>query len=328
MKNVNQLEKQRKEVLSNMKPDEIRKIYENLSNEYVSYLWSYKNNFERNEEGIQDIIKKFMDLEIDLKHRYRTDFLVSNTMMFSLLEDHDENTIEIMNLKNIILFLELNTFYSLLKTNLCSLKYNLYQLYVRYRFRYGLISFYKIEEYIKDKFKLDIDKEEDLKLIMELDEGIHELSIGFYDEIFSRKLREYNFIIKILVDTIDMLINQMNPYLEHTPNITEDTIEGLVPMLKNYKELQEEIKERIREYEELKLNPFIEVIESTVESEVKRENEFNEKYNEEIHDPKNSFPMVDYDERLKAAIETAPKYDFEEFELIVPEEEGVETDEV
>lgn len=313
LKNVNQLEKQRKEVLSNMKEEEIRKIYENLSNEYVSYLWSYKNNFEMNEEGIHDITKKFMALEMDLKHKYKTDLLVSNTMMFSLLEDHDENTIEIMNLKNIILYLELNTFHSMLESELCLLKFFLSELYVSWKFRYGLGSFYKIEEYIRKKF--DLDKEEDLKFIMEIDEDIHEISIELYDEIFNRTKRKHNFRIELTVKTIDTFIEQINPYLEHSPIITENTIEELVPMLKNYKELQEETKETIRAYEELKINPFIEVIESTVESEVKRENEFNEKYNE-INDSENSFPLLDYDEELAKSIANAPKYDFEEFELV------------
>ncbi|MBP5407679.1 MAG: hypothetical protein J6Y42_00900 [Bacilli bacterium] len=279
-----------------MKEEEIRKIYENLSDEYVSYLWSYKNNFETNEEGIHDITKKFMDLEMDLKHKYRTDLLVSNTMMYSLLEDHDENTIVIMDLKNIILFLKLNTLYSLLKTNLFSLRYNLFKLYSNYHFRYRLGSYYKIEEYIQKKFNLDIDKEEDLNLIREIEEDVHELSIGFCDESFNRTKENHNFIIKVLVETIDTLIGYMNPYLEDTPNINENSIERLVPMLKNYKELQEETKEKIREYEELKLNPFKEIKETF----------------------KDIFPLIESD----------PEYDFEEFELIVPKEEGVESDEL
>jgi len=291
MKNVNQLEKQRKEVLSNMKEEEINKIYENLSNEYVSYLWNFKNNFKDNEEGIHDITKKFMDLEIDLKDKYRTDLLVSNSMMFSLLEDHDENTIEIMNLRNRIVYLKLNTLYSLLESDLSFLKICLYELFVSWEFRYRLSSFYKIEEYIKNKFNLDIGKEEDLNLIMEIEEDVHELSIEFYNERFDRTEKKLNFIIERLVNRIDKFIEHINPYFEDVPKVSEDTIKELVPMLRDYENLQEEIKETIREYEKLKVNPFEEIIESTNE--------------------------------LNIPIETVPEYDFEEFELKVPDEEGV-----
>ena len=105
--------------------------------------------------------------------------------------------------------------------------------------------------------------------------------------------------------------------MENSYEVYEDTIEELVPVLKSFILIQDEVKAAIREYEELKLNPFKEAIEFNVKFNVEHTNEEHERLNKEHGF---NYPMLDYDEELAKAIANAPKYDFNKFELIEPEE--------
>ena len=325
MKNVNQLEKERKEVLRNMNVKEIRKLYENLSDEMVSYFWSYKNNFLGNPEGIERIKSRFLELDSDLKDKYKTDVLYFSSMVKSLANEFDETNTEV--LKNHYSILELGLY-----SNYISFLYNFHMLndilhhyYIDYEFRYT-DSFYNIEEYIHERFNLDIDKEEDLIAIIEIEEDLRNFNIEFNDKKFNHYRMILNSFIKSLVKNLEHISKHIKRYLELEERIDENTIEELVPVLQEFNHLQQLAKEKLDEYEELKLNPFKKAIEVSVNVKME-DNDYRINYNESLkeEDKKYSLPLYDYDEELAKAIANAPKYDFNNFELILPE--GVDPDE-
>ena len=317
MKNVNQLERQRKEVLLGMKEEEIVKLFENLSEELVSYHWNYKNNFSGNPEGIEKIKNRFLELDKDLKDKYRTDVLYSSSMIKTLAKEFNETNTEVLRLEymnDLLKFLScINPFQYIFHV----LKMVLMGLYIKHEHKYYFDCNYKIVSYIEEKFKLDYNKEEDLKLMIEIDEKASKFNNEYHEEAFKRDVRDYNSLIQVLIGIIESYIKKLNPFLENSYEVYEDTIEELVPVLKSFILIQDEVKEAIREYEELKINPFKEAIEFNVKFNVEHTNEEHERLNKEHGF---NYPMLDYDEELAKAIANAPKYDFNKFELIEPEE--------
>lgn len=342
MKNINQLEKQRLEVLNNMSTDEIIKLYENLSEELVSYYWSYKNNFKGNPEGIKRINKRFSELDKELKHKYRTDYLFSKSLALSLMKEFDSVNEEFYNYdvktyygNYLLIFDKYSNLFNLL---LWLLGLTLDEFYTKYKFKYDFGYSYRLEEYIIEKFNLDFDKEEDLKLIMELEDKASEIDREENEKRFKKIERDFNFLIEHFVNLIEEIIAIVKDYgfLDFDIEITEDTIEEVVPILESFKKLQEEYKTSLDKYEHLKINPFKIAIEVFVKIEVKRDKEeyerIKERFEKGLIEPDEDeedyetmgieafdFLLKDYDERLSEALDKAPKYDFNKFELIEPE---------
>ena len=325
MKNVNQLERQRKEVLLGMKEEEIKKLFENLSEELVSYHWSYKNNFSGNPEGIEKIKNRFLELDSDLKGRYKTDVLYFSSMYKTLAKEFDETNTEILRLQIKNDLLEFLQYANLFEHELFILKMVLDNFYIRYEFKYAFGNSYKLVDYIEEKFNLDINKEEDLEVIIDLSDKSSEIDKEYNEEKFRRVSRDHNFLIETLVESLEESLKKMNLFLEMDYEI-ENTIEELVPIVKSFIELQGIAKSLIDKYEDVKINPFKESIEVSVNVKMK-DNDRRIKYNESLkeEDKIYSLPLYDYDEELAKAIANAPKYDFEEFRLIENgKEEGVE----
>ena len=308
MKNVNQLEKERREVLRNMKEEEIKKLYENLSEEYISYHWSFKNNFTGNLEEIDKINKRFLELDSDLKGRYKTDVLYFSSMTKSLRKEVDEVNTEVLRLQIKNDSFEFINWINLFEHELFLLRILLDEYYVKYHFKYSFGNSYKLIDYIEDKFSLDMNKEEDLDIISYFNEKSEEIDKEHNEKRFKRTERDFNFYIKTLVEFIEKCLNQINPFLKMDYEITENTIEELVPIIKSFIEIQGIAKTLIENYEELIANPFKESIEGVVKIQVESFNKLDEGLEYSL--------KLDYDEELAIAMANAPKYDFEKFELI------------
>lgn len=322
MKNVNQLEKERREVLRNMKEEEIIKLYENLSEELVSYYWSYKNNFSGNPEGINRLKNRLKELDSDLKDIYKTDVLFSSSMIKTLAKEFDETNTEVLRLIYKNELLEFISYLNVFEYTVYLLNMVLLRIYLKHEHKYYFDSNYKLVSYVEEKFNLDYNKEEDLAIISDINEKAYEINKEYHEESFERDIRPYNSFIQILIEMIELIIKEINEYLERDFEVYEDTIEELVPVLEGLIRIQDKAKEELKEYEELKLNPFKEAIKFNVNFNVEHTNKRNKELNKEHGF---NFKMLDYDEELAKAIANAPKYDFEKFELIEPE--GVESDE-
>lgn len=349
MKNINQLERKRKEILNDMNEEEIIKVYENLSDEYVSYIGSYKNgfNYTNTMEETERIIKRFEGLDSDLKGIYKTDVLYFSSLAKSFFKGFVDANEKIHSLYVeyclIIQVLNLSHYMGMFRYLFKYLNFHLMDLYHFYEFRYAFNSNYKLVDYITEKFNLDFNKDEDLKIMYGIDEEAFKVDKEFHKESFERLEKVFDSNIERLVKDIDKIISELNinNYLYEKTIIPEGLDEEVVQHIENIIKTKEEAKQLIEEYEELKDNPFKEAIELSVKFDVENSNriyelnkesfekgEFKEEPDEVEGDPVTiedfNFLIKDYDEELAKALNNAPKYDFTKFKIIVPEEEKSE----
>lgn len=319
MKNVNQLEKERREVLRNMKEEEIIKVYENLTEEYISNFCSFKNNFKTNDERIKVLNNRFIEMDSILKDKYRTDILLSEGLIKALSNELDESTVEIYSMIGYELLLMFNFTYNSFYKDLGLLEFVLNDLYFKYKYKYSFNSNYDLVYYVQDKFNLDIEKEEDLKIIIELGEKASEIQKLNNESNFERIKRNFNSNIKTLVNFIEMDLKEVELYLK--ADLNEENFIGLNSTFEEIMEIKVKLQGLLDSYEDLKVNPFKKAIEIEVENTVE-ENEYRKKYNDSLKEDEREFSLklFNYDEELAKAIANAPKYDFNKFELIEPEE--------
>ena len=154
------------------------------------------------------------------------------------------------------------------------------------------------------------------KSLIEEETGIPESELDNLEEYIYNKgnasfhgakaISNFNFIIEGKVESIELLIER----IKTIPEITyeEETNDSeVIKEIDNFNFLRKKAFELISKFEALKENPFKEYAEFSV----KRDIEDFSFYTED------NFP-----ELLKRELERLPKYDFENFELIIPTETG------
>lgn len=117
-----------------------------------------------------------------------------------------------------------------------------------------------------------------------------------------------NLFIKSQVKEIEANIKLFEKLFSEIEADLEGVPEVVVNEIAKYNELYSKTSFFTEEYEELKVNPFKQAIIIDVEANI----ETNPKYTEE-----------DYSRLLESKTASAPSYNFETFELIIPTEEGV-----
>lgn len=316
MKNINQLERDKKEVLLNMNKDEIMAYFDNISKKQIATYPKitkegitefnyneYKKLDEILDESIRIIGSKYNNIK----------FFPIHSKYIELNELYDENLI-----MGNVLFLERILFivYHFVKSiqkDLYLLEEHLTLSYFRY--------FFKFHD-IKEVLKIADVPEEQIK-------AIQDLFIKENPELFNTPIEDtFNIFIESIVEDLEENIELLKKY----DNYEEDSLEALRNLTsKGYPEVIIEVHESIYNliaygndlielYEELKANPFSEGNEIIIEEYV------NVVFDENISDL-DSFEESLTDEKdirifncLKEGFSSdVPKYDFKEFRIILPE---------
>ena len=127
------------------------------------------------------------------------------------------------------------------------------------------------------------------------------------DSVYVEPINTY---IRVSFKELESNINFFkNHFSEMAADNPEDVTEDVVNEINDYNGLYSICSSYVEDFEDLIVNPFKKAIEIDVEVNI----EHSSRYTEE-----------DYDKLLEEKIAVAPKYNFETFELIVPE--GVNTD--
>ena len=312
MKNINQLENEKKEVLLNMNHEEIIAYFDNIVKK------QYENYPKLTEEGFSNFnFREYLRLEeiIDesskiLNSKYNhVEILAYLSKLIELTDLYDENLKSGKELLFKIFLIDILNNVKAIESGLEFLQEHLTLYYLRY--------FFKIHDVIE------------LLEIANVPEGVkeevHVLLKEKNPELFETPIEDtFNIFIESIVKKLDEDINKFKRYSK-----TELDVERFED---SFKEIVENISYLIgygnfllEVYDDLKLNPFIQGNKIIIEEYVSLVFEENisdlDSFEESLTDEEDIRIFNCLKEGFSSDV---PKYDFKEFKLIIPE--GVESE--
>ena len=312
MKNINQLENEKKEVLLNMNHEEIIAYFDNIVKK------QYENYPKLTEEGFSNFnFREYLRLEeiIDesskiLNSKYNhVEILAYLSKLIELTDLYDENLKSGKELLFKIFLIDILNNVKAIESGLEFLQEHLTLYYLRY--------FFKIHDVIE------------LLEIANVPEGVkeevHVLLKEKNPELFETPIEDtFNIFIESIVKKLDEDINKFKRYSK-----TELDVERFED---SFKEIVENISYLIgygnfllEVYDDLKLNPFIQGNKIIIEEYVSLVFEENisdlDSFEESLTDEEDIKVFNCLKEGFSSDV---PKYDFKEFKLIIPE--GVESE--
>lgn len=312
MKNINQLENEKKEVLLNMNHEEIIAYFDNIVKK------QYENYPKLTEEGFSNFnFREYLRLEeiIDesskiLNSKYNhVEILAYLSKLIELTDLYDENLKSGKELLFKIFLIDILNNVKAIESGLEFLQEHLTLYYLRY--------FFKIHDVIE------------LLEIANVPEGVkeevHVLLKEKNPELFETPIEDtFNIFIESIVKKLDEDINKFKRYSK-----TELDVERFED---SFKEIVENISYLIgygnfllEVYDDLKLNPFIQGNKIVIEEYVSLVFEENisdlDSFEESLTDEEDIRIFNCLKEGFSSDV---PKYDFKEFKLIIPE--GVESE--
>ena len=312
MKNINQLENEKKEVLLNMNHEEIIAYFDNIVKK------QYENYPKLTEEGFSNFnFREYLRLEeiIDesskiLSSKYNhVEILAYLSKLIELTDLYDENLKSGKELLFKIFLIDILNNVKAIESGLEFLQEHLTLYYLRY--------FFKIHDVIE------------LLEIANVPEGVkeevHVLLKEKNPELFETPIEDtFNIFIESIVKKLDEDINKFKRYSK-----TELDVERFED---SFKEIVENISYLIgygnfllEVYDDLKLNPFIQGNKIVIEEYVSLVFEENisdlDSFEESLTDEEDIKVFNCLKEGFSSDV---PKYDFKEFKLIIPE--GVESE--
>lgn len=319
MKNVNQLEREKKEVLLNMTKEELIAYFDNLTKrQYENYPKLTKEGYEYNNLSdffrIEEIVKDSTKI---LKEKYpKIEGLPYISKFLELSKLYDEN----LESGKVLLFkmflMDILNSVRTIESNLYYLREHLTLYYLRY--------FNKRNDFI-----------ELLKIANVPEETIETVPDSLFNKSNNPKLYEtpieetYNIFIESIVKKLEESIDKFKKY-----NAVEVDNDKLLakPDEDPVKEIVESIDYLIIYgnilldlYEDLKLNPFSEgnkiIIEEYLSLVFEEDIDELDSFKESLTDEKDIKVFNCLKEGFSSNV---PKYDFKEFKLIIPE--GVESE--
>lgn len=312
MKNINQLENEKKEVLLNMNHEEIIAYFDNIVKK------QYENYPKLTEEGFSNFnFREYLRLEeiIDesskiLNSKYNhIEILAYLSKLIELTDLYDENLKSGKELLFKIFLIDILNNVKAIESGLEFLQEHLTLYYLRY--------FFKIHDVIE------------LLEIANVPEGVkeevHVLLKEKNPKFFETPIEDtFNIFIESIVKKLDEDINKFKRYSK-----TELDVERFED---SFKEIVENISYLIgygnfllEVYDDLKLNPFIQGNKIIIEEYVSLVFEENisdlDSFEESLTDEEDIRIFNCLKEGFSSDV---PKYDFKEFKLIIPE--GVESE--
>ena len=296
-----ELNNRRNKILLDMDKEEIIALFTEINKKVIDSIGTSKNGFKWNVEEIDKANKELEELERILSGKYYSIHGLTATTRYNLLiEKYVENTEET---KALIYNVHFERFLGLarsLEVNIAYLEKLLTKFYFRYSFR-----IWNLEELLADELNVPE------KIVYEDLEPFIYGNTNFYSKSLEK---DFNSFIEDIVVNIESDIAKVNNYLEVKVEPSNFIEEPVIKIMEGIIQLQILTVNLIKRYENIKLNPFEVAID--IEATVKTEN-----YNELLKKAKHDFKEKTVEEEKEFLVAVAPSYNFETFELIVPENE-------
>ena len=296
MATVRELATKRKNILLNMKTEEIEALYNEINKKAIDSLGTVKNNFTFDYDEIIKANEELTETNSILINKYPYIEALGISSRLSLLVDkYEELTTEAKELEYTLVLLAFSSFVEALRTNLTYLKSILNKFYFRYSFRTR-----NLDSFLLDELGVPED------IVLETLEPYIYYNNNFYSKSIEK---DFNYFIEMLVGNIASDIANINPYLNVNIDPSGFKEEGTIKIVEEIIQLQLLATNLIKQYNEVKANPFEKAID--VEATVKAES-----LNNLVTDSKFKTTVEKEKEFL---LIKAPSYNFETFELIVPD---------
>lgn len=299
MATVKELDRKRKEILLNMNPEEIVTLFKQINNKVIDSLGTVNNGFKWNVDKMKKANTELYELEEILSEKYiNIHGLTASTRLELLANKYAESEELTKALIFNVHFERLLGYIKSLEVNIAYLEELLKKYYFKYSFRRDNLEKLLLEE---------LNVPEDIVL------DTLEPYIYYNNNFFSKSLeKDFNFFIEVIVENIESDIANINVYLDTELEPTKFNEEPVIKIVEGIIQLEILATSLIKRYRNLLANPFENAI--NIEAEVKT-NIFNNLLKE--HD--SNYEEKSVEEEKEFILTKAPKYNFDTFELIVPE---------
>ena len=296
MANLNKIEQEYKEILYDLKPKEIEAYIESITKKLIeTYPTATSDSF--NAERYKKLNKNLEDFTEFYKTKY------PSVIAYEYGAKYNE-------VNNKYLFETEKAFYLLLKAEISNLVNTIGRIVVNFRyffssmFRYYNYMLHMRTELLKEEIGFS---EEDLEPFQEI--IYNKNATNFHG---NKALNIINTLIEMELEEVESFIKMFIQY----PKVVYDetTPKEIEEIIDSYNYIRSEGYKYIKQLEDLKADPFKEGIELIAEVETKGSSSW-------IKDLE-----AFYDRRIKWLKEYAPSYNFETFEIILPNAEESESE--
>lgn len=299
MATVKELDRKRKDILLNMDPEEIVTLFKQINKKVIDSLGTATNGFKWNVEKMKKANTELEELEIILSKKYfNIHGLTASTRLELLANKYAESEELTKALIFNVHFERLLGYVKSLEVNIAYLEEVLKRYYFKYSFRTDNLEKLLLEE---------LNVPEDIVL------DTLEPYIYYNNSFFSKSLeKDFNFFIEIIVENIESDIANIKVYLDTELEPTKFIEEPVIKIVEGIIQLKILATSSIKRYENLLANPFENAI--NIEAEVK-----TKIFNDLLKEHDSNYKEKSVEEEKEFILTKAPKYNFDNFELIVPE---------
>ena len=296
MANIKHIEKDYKEILLGLKPEEITEYYKQLNKKLIDCLPSISfSNWNAEEQAV--ILANIEDVTSILKTKYPNINLTNISSRYINLLDKYLEELDLATYKiRLAKLKELASIIGLIVNGIGTFLDSIYSYYI-FRIHLG-----------KDILTLELDVPEEL--LEPLEPYFKNATNSSYYGVIAESF--VNSFIEAEVKGVEKYIDIFRTYFSEI-TVPEDIPEDLASVLTEYNEVYSKVIVYIEAYEDLKVNPFKEAVERYVKYTIDKLSIYTEE---------------DYSRLLEHELASAPSFNFETFELILPEDhvEGVVTE--
>ena len=299
MATIKELDKKRKDILLNMKPEEIVTLFKQINNKVIDSLGTVNNGFKWNVDKMKKANNELNELEKILSEKYVNIHGLTASTRLELLVDKYAESEELT--KALVFNVHFERFLGYIKSlevNIAYLEELLKRYYFKYSFRTDNLEKLLLEE---------LNVPEDIVL------DTLEPYIYYNNSFFSKSLeKDFNFFIEVIVENIESDIANVNVYLDTELEPTKFIEEPVIKIVEGIIELKILATSLIKRYRNLLANPFENAI--NIEAEVK-----TKIFNNLLKEHDSNYKEKSVEEEKEFILTKAPEYNFNTFELIVPE---------
>lgn len=299
MATIKELDRKRKDILLNMNPEEIVTLFKQINNKVIDSLGTVNNGFKWNVDKMEKANNELDELEKILSKKYINIRGLTASTRLELLANKYAESEELT--KALIFNVHFERFLGYIKSlevNIAYLEELLKRYYFKYSFRRDNLEKLLLEE---------LNVPEDIVL------DTLEPYIYYNNSFFSKSLEnDFNFFIEVIVENIESDIDNVDIYLDTDLEPYKFTEEPVIKIVEGILELKILATSLIKRYRNLLDNPFENAINIEAEAKTKI-------FNNLLKEHDSNYKEKSVEEEKEFILTKAPEYNFNTFELIVPE---------